>query len=225
MVECWWNGSAHNEEMSMLELDVALAVTKTLDTLGVLYCVGGSFSSTVFGEARSTRDVDILAALRSEHISSFTNALDADFYVQLQDVQEAVTRAPTLHNTPSQRATFGMIHRATFFKADIFVSSGRAFDASQFARRVMIEVAPDQSLAMSSAEDTILAKLEWYRIGSEVSERQWRDVLSVLAAQSMNLDYAYLQEWAITLGVRDLLDRALGSDAPPDAEAQQQQLF
>lgn len=209
----------------MLELDVALSITQTLDMLGVPYCVGGSFSSTVFGEARSTRDVDILAALCSGHVNSFTGALDANFYVQHQDVQEAVERAPTLRNTPSERATFGMIHRATFFKADVFVSSGRSFDASQFARRVMIDVAPNQSLAMSSAEDTILAKLEWYRIGNEVSERQWRDVLSVLAAQSANLDYAYLRQWATTLGVRDLLDRALGGDESPNRESQQQQLF
>ena len=209
----------------MLELDVALAVTQVLDTLGVPYCVGGSFSSTVFGEARSTRDVDILAALRLEHINSFTNALDTAFYIQVQDAQEAIARAPTLHNTPSQRATFNLIHRTSFFKADIFVSSGRAFDSSQFARRVMIEVAPNQSLAMSSAEDTVLAKLEWYRIGNEVSERQWRDVLSVLAAQSANLDYAYLREWATTLGVRDLLDRALNGNPPSNPKAQQQQLF
>lgn len=207
----------------MLELDVALAVTQALDTLGVPYCVGGSFSSTVFGEARSTRDVDILAALRSKHIGGFTNALDAAFYVQFQDVQEAVTRASTLRATPQQRATFGMIHRVSFFKADIFVSSGRPFDTSQFARRVMIEVAPNQSLAMSSAEDTILAKLEWYQMGNEVSERQWRDVLSVLAAQRANLDNSYLQHWSTILGVGDLLDRALGADTAPGPDMQQQQ--
>lgn len=50
-------------------------------------------------------------------------------------------------------------------------------------------------------------------MGNEVSDRQWRDVLAVLAAQRESLDYMYLHQWAATLGVRDLLDRALGSTA------------
>jgi hypothetical protein len=62
-------------------------------------------------------------------------------------------------------------------------------------------------------------------MGNEVSDRQWRDVLAVLAAQADVLDYAYLRQWAATLGVRDLLDRALGASLPPNPDAQQQQLL
>jgi hypothetical protein len=208
----------------MLEIEVALAVTTTFDALGVPYCVGGSFASIVHGEARATRDVDILAALRPAHIPMFVATLSPTFSFQPEDVQVAVGLAPTLCDTPQQRATFNMIHQASFFKADIFVSSGRPFDTSQFARRVLIEVSPGQSLAIASAEDTVLAKLEWYRMGGEISDRQWRDVLAVLAAQSDRLDDRYLRQWAAMLGVRDLLDRALGDD-PPLNTVVQQQLF
>jgi hypothetical protein len=205
----------------MLEIEVALAVTETFDALGVPYCVGGSFASTVHGEARATRDVDILAGMQSTHVVRFVAALEGTFYIQREEVREAVGLAPTLRNTPHQRATFNIIHQASFFKADIFVSSGRSFDTSQFARRVLIEVLPGQSFAIASAEDTILAKLEWYRMGGEVSDRQWRDVLAVLAAQSTRLDYSYLHQWATTLNLRDLLDRALGDDPPPSVAVQQ----
>lgn len=205
----------------MLELEVARSVTQVLEELGVPYCIGGSFSSIVYGEARATRDVDILAALLPIHVAAFVGALDTTFYVPREDVRDAVTRAPTLRDRPHERATFSMIHHGSFFKADLFVSSGRPFDHSQFARRVMIDVAVGQLMAIASAEDTILAKLEWYRMGSEVSDRQWRDVLAVLATQNTMLDYAYLRQWALTLGVRDLLDRALGNTLPPDSEGQQ----
>lgn len=77
---------------------------------------------------------------------------------------------------------------------------------------------------MELDEDTVLAKLEWYRMGNEVSDRQWRDVLAVLTAQSASLDYPYLRQWATVLGVRDLLDRALGSNSSPET-ADQQPLF
>jgi hypothetical protein len=63
-------------------------------------------------------------------------------------------------------------------------------------------------LFFASAEDTVLAKLEWYRKGGCVSDRQWRDLLGVLKVQSAALDKSYMREWANTLGVTDLLSRA-----------------
>jgi len=30
-----------------------------------------------------------------------------------------------------------------------------------------------------SPEDIVLAKLEWYRMGGKLSDRQWRDILGV----------------------------------------------
>ena len=61
----------------------------------------------------------------------------------------------------------------------------------------------------SDAEDIILAKLEWYRLGNEISDRQWRDILGVLKVQAGRLDVDYLHKWAAELNVADLLQRAL----------------
>jgi len=63
-------------------------------------------------------------------------------------------------------------------------------------------------LDVASAEDTIAAKLRWYRIGGEGSERQWRDVLEVPAIRGALLDGAYLDAAAQELGVADLPARA-----------------
>lgn len=220
MVKLSWIRSTRNQTAMLREVEVTLLVTQTLDMLGVCYCVGGSFASTVHGEERATRDVDILVTLQPAQSVTFFTALEPAFYVQLSDIQQAVTHAPMLRTTPDQRATFSMIHQPSFFKVDIFVSSGRPFDESQFARRVSIPIAPNQTIAIASAEDTVLAKLEWYRMGNEVSERQWRDVLAVLAAQRDSLDYVYLRQWAVALGVDDLLERALGNAPLSDPLAQ-----
>ena len=68
---------------------------------------------------------------------------------------------------------------------------------------------PEHTAYVASAEDTILTKLEWYRMGGEISDRQWNDVQNVLKVQEGQLDLDYLRHWAIQLDVRDLLDRAL----------------
>ena len=62
---------------------------------------------------------------------------------------------------------------------------------------------------MCSAEDIVLAKLEWYRAGGELSERQWGDILGVLRVNSKSLDFEGMQESASELVVSDLLARAL----------------
>ena len=62
---------------------------------------------------------------------------------------------------------------------------------------------------MASVEDTILAKLDWFRQGGEVSDRQWRDAIGLLKIHKNSLDMKYLQETAKELRLADLLKRAL----------------
>jgi hypothetical protein len=55
----------------------------------------------------------------------------------------------------------------------------------------------------------VLHKLDWYRLGGGVSERQWSDVIGVLKLQGDALDRAHLAHWAKEIGVAELLGRAL----------------
>lgn len=188
--------------MSLSEpLAVTFAVIEVLETLAVPYFLGGSFASSVQGAARATLDADVIADLRPDNVRAFIDTLKDAFYLDPDTVRNAIHR----------RGTFNLIHFKTMFKVDVFVSKNRPFEQSQFARRRVSLLArdPDLSAYLSSPEDTILAKLEWYRLGGEVSDRQWRDVLSVLQVQQGRLDEDYLQSWAAQLGVADLLRRAL----------------
>jgi hypothetical protein len=93
----------------------------------------------------------------------------------------------------------------------MFIPRPRPFVQSQLARaqRQIFSDETELSANFASPEDTILAKLEWYRMGGEVSDRQWRDILGVLKTRAGELDLTYLHTWAKELKVNDLLERIL----------------
>jgi hypothetical protein len=182
-------------------IEVTLKVTGVLEKLGIPYLIGGSLASTLYGMVRTTQDSDVIAEMRSEHIQPFLAALQNEFFVDEEMIVDAVQR----------NASFNIIHRETMFKVDVFIPRPRPFQKSQFARvqRQTFDLEPKVSANFASAEDTILSKLEWYRMGGEASERQWRDILGVLKTRAGELDLNYLSKWAKELKVADLLERAL----------------
>ena len=89
---------------------------------------------------------------------------------------------------------------------------GRAYDRVALQRKEQRSIdadCPEVEVFLASAEDTILAKLEWYRLGDEVSDRQWSDVLGIFKVQQDRLDHDYMMKWAVELQVADLLERAM----------------
>jgi hypothetical protein len=186
-------------------VEVTLRVTGVFERLGVPYLIGGSLASTLYGMVRTTQDSDIVAEMRIEHLQPFVSALQDEFYMDNEMIAESIQR----------NSSFNIIHRETLFKVDIFIPRPRPFIQSQLARaqKQTFIFETEVSAKFATAEDTILSKLEWYRMGGEVSDRQWRDILGVLKTRAGELDLAYLQKWANELKVSDLLERALNETA------------
>ena len=182
-------------------IEVTLKVTDVFEQLGVPYLIGGSLASTLYGMIRTTQDSDIVAEMRLEHLKPFVLALQDEFYVDDEMIVESIQ-----HNS-----SFNIIHRETMFKVDVFIPRPRPFLQSQLARaqRQTFTFETEVGAKFASPEDTILSKLEWYRMGGEVSERQWRDILGVLKTRTGELDLNYLRRWANELKVTDLLEHAL----------------
>lgn len=180
-------------------LAVALMVGETLDQLGVPWLVGGSVASSLHGIPRSTQDVDIVADLQGSHVAPLVASLEDRFYVDSEAVMGAV-RA---------RSSCNLIHLDSMTKVDIFAMRRDALSRSEMERRQVYEVGPGVHLPLASPEDIVLQKLDWFRKGGGVSQRQWRDVLGVLRVRGAELDQAYLQLAADGEGLRGLLDEAM----------------
>ncbi len=183
-------------------LRAALAAAAELEKLGVRWFLGGSLASSIHGIPRATFDADIMADLRPQHVRPFLRALGEAWYADEGAIQDAIR----------DRSSFNLIHLDTAMKVDVFVPKLRRFDGGEFARSQSIKLeGSDFEARICCAEDIVIAKMEWYRLGGEDSERQWGDILGVLKLNAGKLDMELLRSSAAELGVADLLEKALVS--------------
>ncbi|MGE0083315.1 MAG: hypothetical protein AB7S75_02735 [Desulfococcaceae bacterium] len=147
-------------------------------------------------------DVDMISDLKKQHVRAFVKMLEPSYYIDENMILDAIER----------RSSFNIIHLETMLKIDIFIAKNAPYDAETLRRRRKDTLDEEQKNAefyLVSPEDIILNKLEWFRLGGGVSDRQWNDVLGVLKVQKNSLDNNYLKYWASELKLENLLERAV----------------
>ncbi len=181
--------------------EVTLLVTTILESLAVPYAIVGSMAGTIYGRIRTTMDVDLVVDLHSDQVEQFIQRLGELFYFDVQADNNAVLT----------RTNFNLIHLETMFKVDIFIPKTRAFDQQLLSRRLKSEISSStgRRAYFVTAEDLILAKLDWHRLTGGASEHQWQDVLSIIQIQDRTLDQDYLHQWAKNLKILKLLEHVL----------------
>ncbi len=172
-------------------------ITRLLDETGIPYMVVGSLASSFHGEPRQTRDIDlVIDPSGADVLRRFLERLPPDeLYADASAATEALER----------RTSFNVIEAATGWKVDLIVRRDRPFSREELERRIRIRLL-DTDVHLATAEDTIIAKLEWATQGE--SERQLRDVAAILETQADGLDRKYLDRWIRALGVKDAWERA-----------------
>lgn len=169
----------------------------TLEKFSLPYVVGGSFASGARSQFRSTNDIDIICKFSEASLKLLLNDLKSEFYLDEQSALEALAIG----------GSFNIIHNITVIKVDFFTKIG-PFEELQITRATPFAISGlTIEPKFATAEDVILAKLRWYRKGGEQSERQWNDLSLVRDFNLASLDFAYMKQQAINLGIDDLLDR------------------
>jgi hypothetical protein len=171
-------------------------IVAALDAAGIPAMVAGSFASTFHGEPRTTLDIDLVIDPSRESLDRFVRGLEPSaFYVSGEAADQAWR----------QRGLFNVVDLASGWKIDLILRKERPFSRSEFDRRMPARIL-GVAVHVATAEDTILAKLEWAQLGE--SERQLRDVVGVIELCGPSLDRAYIERWARELGVESLWQRA-----------------
>jgi hypothetical protein len=170
------------------------------DELGVPYALGGSMASSLLGEPRSTVDVDMAVVMDVATGEALLERVGPEFYVPFDSARTAIR----------QRTSFNLVDTVNALKVDVFVLGDGLLDRMQIERRILVDVpGTPTGIWVTSAEDQVLRKLDWYRKGDRSSDRQWRDIVGILRVHGAVIDRAYLLESAQALDLVGDLEEAL----------------
>ncbi len=152
----------------------------------------GSYASSFHGRRRLTHDIDLVVDLSWKDLARVIEAFPAPQYY----LDEHAAKDALLHGR-----MFNVIDSLEGEKIDFWMLREHPFDLSMFARRARVP-AWGMTVALASAEDTIIQKLRW-SAACGGSEKQLEDARQVVATQGAALDIAYIEHWIARLGFGD----------------------
>jgi hypothetical protein len=162
-------------------------VTSALSEASIPFMVVGSFASNLYGVGRATYDIDVVISADAEQMQTFHSKFSkSEWYFDLLDALDACSR----------RSMFNILDMLNGWKVDIIFENPGPYHRIAFERRVPAEI-EGVPLFAASAEDVVISKLDWAKIGS--SSRQIEDVAGILEEQKDSLDFSYIEKWVVEL--------------------------
>ena len=178
--------------------DFVREVLDALEETSVTYVVGGAVAVWGWGEARTTRDFDVVVDLPVEQMAEFSKALEArGMLVPVEVILD-------LYSSPAD-LPIKAIHMPTGYKLDVFLLRPEdTLRASALQRRLLVDFGPGIGEAyVHSPEDLILYKLQYYRLGGQT--KHIRDIGSIVAMVGDDgLEQDYLWQWIDRLELTEI---------------------
>jgi hypothetical protein len=185
-------------EASMELADFMRLVLDALEAASVEYMIGGAVAVWAWGEARTTRDFDLVVNLPPERVQRLSQELEKRAMLVPADIILDLfleTRADLPVNA---------IHLDTGYKAELFLlRPGDTYRETAFARRRLVDLGPPLGkVYVHAPEDLILNKLHYF--GLSYQPKHMRDIVSIILALGDELDLDYIESWAARLGLTAL---------------------
>lgn len=163
--------------------DFLSRLATALERVKLPYMLTGSVASSAHGIPRSTADLDIVIAPTRAQLMALMREFPTDRYYS--DEQQALQAL-------ASRSQFNVIDFATGWKADFIIAQDSEYGRSALMRRMLIDV-EGTSVYVATAEDVLIAKLQWAKLGK--SDRQLDDAAGIISTQGKKLDFSYIERW------------------------------
>lgn len=180
------------------EHDVFAEVIDVLERLKLPYMIGGSVAAIAYGEPRLTLDMDVVIQLSFQQANLFANSFGAEYYVNLESIQEAIRAG----------GYFNIIQSEAGVKIDFYVLGQDEFSREEFKRKRKEAFDEKRTAVFASPEDTIIKKLQWFKMGE--SQKHLEDIKGMLRISADKLDLNYIKKWAIKLNLFDIWEKVKG---------------
>ena len=194
--------------MSNKVLDITGFLKLILEALKVSkvdYMIGGAIAEWAWGEPRATQDLDVVINLPIKSIGKFSKELEKRDMLVPADI--------ILDTIAEDRADIPLnaIHMHSGLKADLYLMrEGDALRQGAFRRRVLIDYGPTiGKVYVHSPEDLILYKLIY--LGISEQPKHARDITAILKANRDKIDFEYIQEWVMQLGLGSTWEELQGN--------------
>jgi hypothetical protein len=178
--------------------DFLKLILEALEAAGVDYLIGGAVAEWAWGEPRATQDLDFVIDLPTKAVNKFSKELEK---------RDMLVPAEIMLNTMIENRAdipINAIHMYTGFKADLYlVREGDELRQSAFQRRKRVDYGPPiGKVYIHSPEDLILYKLIYLGISGQ--PKHSRDIAAILHSRKKELDFKYIEEWVMRLGLGPL---------------------
>ena len=173
-------------------------VLDALEEAGVQYLIGGAVAVWGWGEARTTRDFDVVVDLPLEQMARLSDSL------RVRRMLVPVEMMLDLYMSPAD-LPINAIHMPTGYKLEIFLlRPDDPLRAIALQRRLLVDFGPSIGEAyVHSPEDLILYKLQYYNLSSQ--PKHIRDIGSIVAMVGIDsLEHDYLAQWIDRLELNEI---------------------
>jgi len=180
----------------MSQFELLIKTISFLNDEKIPYMLVGSFVSSIYGEPRSTQDIDLVVQLHKSKIPNLiANFPPPRYYIEEELILFAL----------QNKRMFNLLDTNEGDKINFYIQKDESYENEKFSRKVEKNIF-GHPLVILSPEDTILSKLDWC-IKSGMSEKQFKDALRVYQYQKENLDMYYIEEKAKLLNIFELFNK------------------
>lgn len=175
------------------QAELEVFVTR-LEAAGLPYMVTGATAAILYGQPRTTNDIDIVLSLNDAGRAVLLGAFpETEFYVP----PETTIRT---EQARAQRGHFNLIHLESGYKADIYLAGSDPLHAWALPLRRRLRWSEDVQVTVAPPEYVVLRKLEYFREGN--STKHPTDIRMI--CEGTGVDEHLLAPWLERLGLTAL---------------------